>query len=85
MEQRAKERLHKDCIGGGSCENGEIPDGSSMNGDVQNKKQRPLSVTGGVDLFCPNAEEKDDCLTSVSLSGQSLNLTKTYRFFVAEG
>lgn len=72
VEQHAKERmtnafLHKDCAGDDSCENGESPEGSSVNGDVQSWRQRPVSVIGGVDLLSPNAEEKDDHLPSVSL------------------
>lgn len=72
LEHRAKERranafLHKDCIGDGTCENGESSEGCSINGDAEGRRQRPVSVIGCVDLFSPNAEEKDDCLPSVSL------------------
>lgn len=72
VEQHAKERttnafLHQDCTGDDSCENEESPEGCSMNGDVQSRRQRPISVIGGVDLLSPNAEEKDDRLPSVSL------------------
>lgn len=37
-----------------------------MNGDVQDRRQRPVSVIGGVDLFSsPGAEDRDDRLPSV--------------------
>lgn len=42
-----------------------------MNGDVQGRRLRPVSV---MDLFSPDAEEKDDRLPSVSLYSYSLNL-----------
>ncbi|KAM9337202.1 uncharacterized protein spata13 [Symphorus nematophorus] len=68
-ELRAEERtanapLHKDCSGDDVCGNGESPESCSMNGDVQSRKFRPVSVIGGVDLFAPDAEEKDDRLPS---------------------
>lgn len=80
VQQHAKERtpnacLHKDCIGDDSCENGESPEGSCVNGDIQNRRQRPVSVIGGVDLLTSNAEEKDDPLSSVSLYIHLWNLT----------
>lgn len=81
VEQHAKERttnafLHKDCTGDDTCENGESPEGSSMNGDAQSRRQRPVSVIGGVDLLSPNAEEKDERLPSVSLHTHCFNLPK---------
>ncbi|KAE8279888.1 Spermatogenesis-associated protein 13 APC-stimulated guanine nucleotide exchange factor 2 [Larimichthys crocea] len=68
-ELRAEERtanalLHKDCSGDDSFENGESPESCSMNGDIQGRRQRPISVIGVVDLFPPDAEEKDDSLPS---------------------
>ncbi|CAG04207.1 unnamed protein product [Tetraodon nigroviridis] len=68
-EQHAKDRtadalLQKDCTGG-FCESPENPSGS-INGDVQNRRQRPLSMIGGVDVFPPSAAEKDERLSSVS-------------------
>ncbi|KAG8009454.1 Spermatogenesis-associated protein 13 [Nibea albiflora] len=68
-ELRAEERtadalLHKDCSADGSFGNGESPESCSMNGDAQGRRQRPVSVIGVVDLFSPDAEEKDDSLPS---------------------
>lgn len=68
-QQRAKDRtsdalLQKDCVGGGSCEAHENCD--SINGDVPNTRHRPLSVSGGLDVYPPNAEDKDEHLSSVS-------------------
>ncbi|KAK2859466.1 hypothetical protein Q5P01_004086 [Channa striata] len=42
----------------------ESPPTCSMNGDVQGRRQRPISVIGGVDLFPPDSEEKEDSLPS---------------------
>lgn len=67
--------MHKDCVDDDSCENGESPEGSCINGDIQNRRQRPVSVIGGVDLLTSNAEEKDDRLSSVSLYIHLWNLT----------
>lgn len=57
----------KDYSGNNPCENGESPEICTMNGDVQGNRQRPVSVIGVVDLFPPDADEKDDRLPSVSL------------------
>lgn len=86
-EQRAKQRtendfLLKDCNGDGTSENGESLEGCSVNRDVQSFRERPLSVIGGVDLFSPNAEEKDDRLPSVSLYSHTLTLLEAWRGFV---
>ncbi|XP_062335590.1 spermatogenesis-associated protein 13 isoform X2 [Osmerus eperlanus] len=44
----------------------EGPEGFSMNGDVQRGRRRPMSVIGGVDLFCtPGTEEREDRLPSL--------------------
>lgn len=69
VEQHAKKRtadalLQKDCVGGSSCETQENCD--SITGDVQNERHRPLSVIGGLDVYPPNAEDKDEHLSSVS-------------------
>ena len=46
----------------------EGPEGFGMNGDVQRARRRPMSVIGGVDMFCPSgAEEREDRLPSVRL------------------
>lgn len=68
-QQHAKDRtsdalLQKDCVGGSSCESQENCD--SINGDVPNRRHRPLSVIGGLDVYPPNAEDKDEHLSSVS-------------------
>lgn len=66
-ELHAEERtasLHKDCSGDDACGNGESPESCSMNGDVQARRQRPVSVIGVGDVFPPDAEEKDDRLPS---------------------
>nr|XP_046226784.1 spermatogenesis-associated protein 13 isoform X2 [Scatophagus argus] len=56
--------LHKDCSGDDTCGDGESPESCSVNGDVQStRQQRPVSVIG-VDLFSPDAEERDDRLPS---------------------
>ncbi|XP_041669981.1 spermatogenesis-associated protein 13 isoform X2 [Cheilinus undulatus] len=64
-ERTAKTSLHKDC---GSCNingNGESLESCNMsNGDVQGCRQRPVSVIGVVDLFSPDAVEKDGHLPS---------------------
>lgn len=41
-----------------------------MNGDAQGRRYRPISVIGVVDVFRPDAEEKDDNLPSVSCYSQ---------------
>lgn len=76
-EQPAKDRtadahLQKDCTGG-FCENQENPNGSSTNGDVQNGRQRPLSVIGGMDVYPPNADDKDEHLSSVSFYSHNVS------------
>lgn len=85
LEQRTKERnanafLYKDCIGDGACENGESSESCSVNGDSEGRRERPVSVIGCVDLFSPNAEEKDDRLPSVSFYSHSLNLMEAFFF-----
>lgn len=51
-----------------------------MNGNIQGRRQRPISVMGvGVDLFSADAEEKEDCLPSVSFQfkpSRSINYSK---------
>uniref|UniRef100_A0A3B5K4F7 Spermatogenesis associated 13 n=1 Tax=Takifugu rubripes TaxID=31033 RepID=A0A3B5K4F7_TAKRU len=54
--------LQKDCVGGSSCEAHGNCD--SINGDVRNRRHRPLSVIGGLDVYPPNAEDKDEHLSS---------------------
>ncbi|TNM96293.1 hypothetical protein fugu_015954 [Takifugu bimaculatus] len=54
--------LQKDCVGGSSCEAHGNCDG--INGDVRNRRHRPLSVIGGLDVYPPNAEDKDEHLSS---------------------
>ncbi|XP_070708873.1 myosin-M heavy chain isoform X1 [Pempheris klunzingeri] len=63
-ERTAHTSLHKDCSGNDACGNGESPESCSMNGDVKAMRQRPISVIGVVDLFSPDAEEKEDRLPS---------------------
>ncbi|XP_055364470.1 spermatogenesis-associated protein 13 isoform X2 [Betta splendens] len=68
-ELRAEERtasttLLKDCSNTGAYGSEESPQMCSMNGDLQDRKQRPISVIGGVNLFSPDSEEKHDCLPS---------------------
>ncbi|XP_074477690.1 uncharacterized protein spata13 isoform X1 [Sebastes fasciatus] len=63
-ERTAYTSLHKDCSGNDACGNGESPENCSMNREVQGMRQRPISVIGVVDLFSPDAEEKDDRLPS---------------------
>ncbi|XP_071341325.1 uncharacterized protein spata13 isoform X1 [Trachinotus anak] len=68
-ELHAEERtdttsLHKDCSDNDTFGNGESPGNCSMNGDVQCRRHRPISVIGVVDVFPPDAEEKDDRLPS---------------------
>lgn len=70
-EQHANDRtadalLQKDCSGGFG-ENHNDP-----NGDLQNRRHRPLSVIGGVDVYPPNAEDKDEPLPSVSFYSPSV-------------
>lgn len=68
-QQHAKDRtsdalVQTDCVGGSSCEAQENCDG--IDGDVRNGRHRPLSVIGGLDVYPPNAEDKDEHLSSVS-------------------
>lgn len=63
-ERTANTSLLKDYSGNNPCENGDSPEICTMNGDVQGNRQRPVSVIGVVDLFPPDAEEKDDRLPS---------------------
>lgn len=77
-EQHAEGRaadalLQKDCAGG-FCENPQNPDGdgSGTIGDVRNRRPRPLSVIGAVDVYPPSAEEKDEPLSSVSVHSRNL-------------
>ena len=68
---RAEERTehvsqHQDCSDDDTCVNRESPESSSMNGDGQCRRYRPISVIGAGDLFPPDAEEKEDRLPSVS-------------------
>lgn len=67
-DRTADARLQKDCSGGF----GESHD--SPNGDLHNLRHRPLSAMGGVDVYPPNAEDKDEPLPSVSLSSPSVCL-----------
>ncbi|XP_022050808.1 uncharacterized protein spata13 isoform X2 [Acanthochromis polyacanthus] len=61
-DRTANSLLLKDCSGNDG--NDESPENCSMNGDVQSRRQRPMSVAGAVDLFPPNAELKEDRLPS---------------------
>ncbi|XP_040921918.1 spermatogenesis-associated protein 13 isoform X1 [Toxotes jaculatrix] len=68
-ELRAEERtentsLHKDYCDTDTCGIGESPENCNMNGDVQCRRLRPISVIGVVDVCHPDAEEKDDRLPS---------------------
>nr|XP_043885738.1 spermatogenesis-associated protein 13 isoform X2 [Solea senegalensis] len=65
VEERTENvSLHKECSDRTTCENGESPENCGMNGDVLCTRLRPVSVIGVVDLFSPDAEEKDDLLPS---------------------
>lgn len=69
-ELRAEERTEKttlpeDYSNIDSYGNEESPQMCCMNGDLQDRRQRPISVIGGVNLFSPDSE-KHDCLPSVS-------------------
>ncbi|XP_054863008.1 spermatogenesis-associated protein 13 isoform X3 [Amphiprion ocellaris] len=61
-DRTANSLLLKGCSGNDGNE--ESPENCSMNGDVQSRRQRPMSVAGAVDLFPPNAELKEDRLPS---------------------
>ncbi|XP_076014229.1 spermatogenesis-associated protein 13 isoform X1 [Genypterus blacodes] len=64
-EDRTPNRTgHKDCSLKDTCENEENNETCSMNGDINGNRQRPLSVIGVVDLFPPDAAEKEDRLPS---------------------
>ena len=63
--------LHTDSSGNDGFGNGDSPENCTMNGDIQGRRQRPVSAMGVVDLFSADAEEKEDCLPSVSF--HSLN------------
>ncbi|XP_023272680.1 spermatogenesis-associated protein 13-like isoform X2 [Seriola lalandi dorsalis] len=68
-ELHAEERtentsLHKDGSDNDTYGDGESPEKCSVNGDVQCRRYRPISVIGVVDVFPPDAEEKDDRLPS---------------------
>ncbi|XP_019943070.2 spermatogenesis-associated protein 13 isoform X1 [Paralichthys olivaceus] len=68
-EMHAEERTenvspHKDCSDDDMCVNRESPENCGMNGDVQCRRHRPVSVIGAGDLFPPDAEEREDRLPS---------------------
>lgn len=65
-ERSANPLQRKDGTGNDAYMNGESPESCSMNGDIQARRQRPISVIGPVDLFPPDAELKEDNLPSVS-------------------
>lgn len=56
--------LHTDSSGNDGFGNGDSPDNCNMNGDIQGRRQRPVSAMGVVDLFSADGEEKEDCLPS---------------------
>uniref|UniRef100_A0AAX7ST45 Spermatogenesis associated 13 n=1 Tax=Astatotilapia calliptera TaxID=8154 RepID=A0AAX7ST45_ASTCA len=61
-ERSANPLQRKDGTGNDAYMNGESPESCSMNGDIQARRQRPISVIGPVDLFPPDAELKEDNL-----------------------
>ncbi|XP_029384666.1 uncharacterized protein spata13 [Echeneis naucrates] len=68
-ELHAEERtestsLHRGCSDSDTYGSGEIPKNCSMNGDVQPRRYRPISVIGVMDVFPSDAEEKEDQLPS---------------------
>uniref|UniRef100_A0A669C9F7 Spermatogenesis associated 13 n=1 Tax=Oreochromis niloticus TaxID=8128 RepID=A0A669C9F7_ORENI len=63
-ERSANPLQRKDGTGNDAYMNGESPESCSMNGDIQARRQRPISVIGPVDLFPPDAELKEDNLPS---------------------
>lgn len=83
-EDRTPNRtLRKDCSGKDRCENGESNENCSINGDINGNRQRPLSTIGVVDLFPPDAEEKEDSLPSVSFYRYGIHQTpRMYRLNV---
>lgn len=53
----------------GGSQDSDSPENYNMNGDLQCRRRRPMSVIGGVDLYSsPGAEEREDRLPSVSTS-----------------
>ncbi|XP_026147529.1 spermatogenesis-associated protein 13 isoform X2 [Mastacembelus armatus] len=64
-EVQAEERtentpLYNTCSDNDTYGNGQSPKNCSMNGDVQGRRQRPISVIGVLDFFPPEVEEKDE-------------------------
>lgn len=58
-EERTTNTLyHEDCSGDSGSANGESPENCSMNGNVQGRRQRPMSVMGVLD-FSSDAEKED--------------------------
>ncbi|XP_067341829.1 uncharacterized protein spata13 isoform X2 [Channa argus] len=57
--------LHNGYSNNNTYGNEESPPTSSMNGDVQGRRQRPISVIGGMDLFPPDSEQKEECRPSL--------------------
>lgn len=59
----------QDCKSNGGSQDSDSPENYNMNGDLQCRRRRPMSVIGGVDLYSsPGAEEREDRLPSVSTS-----------------
>ncbi|CAK6972835.1 uncharacterized protein LOC128382472 isoform X1 [Scomber scombrus] len=56
--------LHKDSSSNDECGNGESPESCTMNGNIQGRRQRPISVMGVEDVYSADAEEKEDGLPS---------------------
>nr|XP_020455682.1 uncharacterized protein LOC109960135 isoform X2 [Monopterus albus] len=56
--------LHTDCSDINACGHGGSPENCGMNGDIQGRRQRPISVIGVVDVLSADAEEKDQCFPS---------------------
>ncbi|XP_069559757.1 myosin-M heavy chain isoform X2 [Brachyistius frenatus] len=63
-ERTANALWHEDCSGNEVGGNGEDPENCDLNGDIEARRQRPISVIGAVDVFPPDAELKEDCLPS---------------------
>lgn len=55
------------CSANGTHADLHIQENSCVNGHLDNRRRRPLSVIGGVDLFTSPDEKEDADLPSVSL------------------
>ncbi|XP_053716289.1 spermatogenesis-associated protein 13 isoform X2 [Synchiropus splendidus] len=63
-DRTAEVCLLKDCVDSDRCVSGGSPENGSINGNIHNRKQRPNSVMGVVDLLSADSEEKEGRLPS---------------------